>query len=91
MSRTHHITMQGTIAGESPTRHRNPTRLTKHIPWDFYWPAFKARPRNAGAYTGGLWGGDAGQRRRKAARDRKRNGRRKERRRLNRAMEQPCW
>jgi hypothetical protein len=79
MSRTHHITMQGTIAGESPTRHRHPTRLTKHIPWD---------------YTGGPWGGDAGQRRRKAARDRKVNGRR-ERRRLNReavrAMEQPCW
>jgi len=84
VSRTRHLT-RAEFVGDvlRPRRRRAPTRLTK------IWPAYRHpnvdRPRNNGAWPGGI-GFNAGQRRRREAREDKLLGRRRERRRLNREV-----
>lgn len=84
MSRTQHLTRaEFTGARIRPTRRRARTRLTKVAP-DYYHPNVD-RPVNGGAWPGGI-GFNAGQRRRREAREAKRFGRRRDRRRREREL-----
>ena len=82
MSRTRHLTRAECANNTRPTRRSAKTRLTKR--GDLYYFPNTDRPKNAG----NQWraGYNAGQRRRKEAREAKVLGRRIERRRLNRSV-----
>ena len=84
MSRTRHLT-RAEFCGDRirATRRRAKTRLTKVVS-DYYHPNVD-RPVNGGAWPGGI-GFNAGQRRRRDAREDKRLGRRRDRRRREREL-----